>query len=407
MALRSPRFLLACALLAPLAACDAGGGDGGTRDLAAPHDLAVPAVRDLAPGADLGRGDLDGGDEPDGGGGTPAIVHQLAGVSVATLAGSAVAGALDGSGGAAFFSNPVGLALDANGLLYVSEYDGNRIRTVDAAGHTGTVVADVTTPNDFACPFAIAVVSATKLLVQTDCDITGAKADRTGTLWTIDVASGTPTPRLQHLGRPRGLAVLDIDHALVSDHMHHHVDLFDLGPNTLTTIAGALDLPGFADGSGGAVRFSAPYGLAALGGGAVAIADQGNHRLRRLVFTGATVTGATVTTLAGDGLAGTIDADHALSARFDAPKALAVDAAGDIFISDSGAHRIRRVGADGVVVTVAGDGVAGFRDGPGGQARFFGQEGLAVTPDGKHLYVADGNAGEGGPYHRIRAITLP
>ncbi len=55
---------------------------------------------------------------------------------------------------------------------------------------------------------------------------------------------------------------------------------------------------------------------------------------------------------------------------------------------------------------MAGDGPAGFRDGPGAQAELYGQEGIAVTPDGKTVYVTDGNKGDGSNHHRIRVITL-
>jgi hypothetical protein len=64
------------------------------------------------------------------------------------------------------------------------------------------------------------------------------------------------------------------------------------------------------------------------------------------------------------------------------------------------------VGADGVVVPVAGDGTAGFNDGPGAQAEFYGEEGLAISADGTTLFVADGSAGDPEPYNRIRQITL-
>jgi sugar lactone lactonase YvrE len=401
------RILLAAAALVA-AACDASDGTGGNGAPAAgdaaapaPADLSgvAPAAADLAVADDLGGApDLR---PSDGDGGVVDVIHPIAGVMVATLAGAAESGSLDGDSATARFDNPVGIVLASDGLLYVTEYDGSRIRTVDAAGNTGTVVADVTTPETFACPFAIAVVNATELLVQTDCDTTGAKTDTSGTLWTVDVTTGTPRPLAQGLGRPRGLAMVAAHVACVSDRVHDTIATVDVTTGALTPLAGALDDPGYYDAAGNLARFTQPYGLIYLGGGSVAVADLGNHRLRRVDGHGVT------TTLAGGSDVGTVDAATARAARFDAPKAVAVDAVGDLFVSDVGAHRIRRVRASGVVETVAGAGTAGFRDGAGLDAEFYGQEGLAVTSDGKTLFVADGNGGDGGPYHRIRVITIP
>jgi DNA-binding beta-propeller fold protein YncE len=96
------------------------------------------------------------------------------------------------------------------------------------------------------------------------------------------------------------------------------------------------------------------------------------------------------------------------SSRFVAPQALAADNTGAILVSDVDAHRIRRIASDGTVSTVAGNGTAGFADGSGQNAAFFGQEGLAVSADGKTIYVADGTGGSETPvpYQRLRKITL-
>ncbi len=112
------------------------------------------------------------------------------------------------------------------------------------------------------------------------------------------------------------------------------------------------------------------------------------------------------------GTAATVDGPGS-SASFVTPRALAIDADNNIYVSDPGARRIRRIDPAGNVVTVAGAGgdTNGFQDGQGSAARFAGQEGLALSADGKTLYVADGNGGTEvaaqTAYHRIRRVTLP
>jgi DNA-binding beta-propeller fold protein YncE len=97
----------------------------------------------------------------------------------------------------------------------------------------------------------------------------------------------------------------------------------------------------------------------------------------------------------------------AATARFDYPQGVAIDSAGNVYVSDTGNNRIRRIDPTGVVETVAGDGTRAFRDGDGDQAEFFGAEGLDVTSDGKTIYVADGNGGGTELFNRVRAITMP
>jgi DNA-binding beta-propeller fold protein YncE len=113
-----------------------------------------------------------------------------------------------------------------------------------------------------------------------------------------------------------------------------------------------------------------------------------------------------VTTFAGSGDAKTVDGPR-LSAAFDLPQAVAVDTAGVVYVTDVGSHRIRMIDTAGTVTTLAGDGVAGFADGSGETAEFFGQEGIAVDPAGHLLFVADGNGGDvSKPYNRIRTISF-
>lgn len=139
--------------------------------------------------------------------------------------------------------------------------------------------------------------------------------------------------------------------------------------------------PGFQDGAARVTRFSDPFGVAVGRDGTVYLSDAGeSNRIRRLTPQGE------VTTLAG-GSEGYADGAGA-AASFNTPSALALDAAGNLYVADTGNNRIRKVTPDGVVTTIAGDGSAGFRDGAGTQAQFDAPVGVAVDKDG-NVYVAD------------------
>ncbi|QNP40604.1 NHL repeat-containing protein [Lysobacter solisilvae (ex Woo and Kim 2022)] len=138
---------------------------------------------------------------------------------------------------------------------------------------------------------------------------------------------------------------------------------------------------GWRDGAPLQARFSDPYGIARAADGTLFIADAGDsNRIRRIGVDGA------VATFAGS-TEGFRDGAGALAA-FNTPSGLALDGAGNLYVADTGNHAIRRVAPDGTVTTLAGSGVAGFRDGPGAQAQFNGPIGVAVDDAGQ-VYVAD------------------
>jgi sugar lactone lactonase YvrE len=324
--------------------------------------------------------------------GEPAIVHAIASVMVDTLAGSDMSGSAEGTGAAAKFDNPVGIAFDTTGALVVTEFDGGRVRRVTTTGATSLVGSGILEP------FGIAATSAA-IYFQTAANKLGMKTDTSGTIWRI-VGSAAPEEVVTGLGRPRGIASLSDGRLVVTDRTKNTVSLLDPATKTLTLIAGS-GAAGFADGTGAAANFSVPYGAAVLPDGSVVVADQSNHCIRKVTLAGV------VTLFAGDRNPGMKDDADKLAARFDGPTGVAADASGNVYVSDLGNHRIRRISAAGAVETVAGDGTQGFADGAGATAKFFGQEGIASATDGKTLYVTDGNGGEGGPYHRIRRVTLP
>jgi DNA-binding beta-propeller fold protein YncE len=146
------------------------------------------------------------------------------------------------------------------------------------------------------------------------------------------------------------------------------------------TLAGD-GLEGFADGDGRTARFNLPWGVAVDASGNVYVADSGNHRIRKITPEGL------VSTLAGDGTKGHLDGEGP-GAWFSYPRALAFDRAGSLYVVDNSNDRIRKISPQGLVTTHSGDGVRGFYDGPRVYARFSLPNGIAVDDTGA-CYVAD------------------
>ncbi len=156
------------------------------------------------------------------------------------------------------------------------------------------------------------------------------------------------------------------------------------------TLAGGRE--GFADGAGASASFNTPSGLALDGDGNLYVADAGNNRVRRVTPEGL------VTTLAGDGAAGFRDGTAA-QAQFDAPLGVAVGAGGEVFVADTYNDRIRVIGRDGQVRTLAGLGTPGHADGGALEAALFDTPCALAVAEGGEVYVADtGN-------NRLRKIT--
>jgi len=159
---------------------------------------------------------------------------------------------------------------------------------------------------------------------------------------------------------------------------------------TVSTLAGDGHW-GYRDGSGSQARFLGPEGLAVDRQGNIYLSEFIGNRIRRITPDG------TVSTLAGTGISGYVDGP-ASSAQFDNPSGIALDNTGNLFVADSFNHCIRVVRPDGTVSTLAGDGKAGYRDGPTTQAQFNLPIGVTLSPSGV-IYIADsGN-------NRIRAIS--
>ncbi|MGZ3832472.1 MAG: NHL repeat-containing protein [Mucilaginibacter sp.] len=150
----------------------------------------------------------------------------------------------------------------------------------------------------------------------------------------------------------------------------------------VTTFAGSASA-GYADGVGPAAQFSNPQGIAVDASGNVYVSDSFNNRIRKIEPDG------TVTTIAGNGTPGYADG-AAADAEFYAPQGLAVDAQGNLFVADYGNNVIREITSAGVVSTFSGNTTAGYVNGAATVAEFNGPTGIAVDKQG-NLFVADRN----------------
>src|SRR5215813_8334598 len=141
--------------------------------------------------------------------------------------------------------------------------------------------------------------------------------------------------------------------------------------------------PGFRnDPSRTQATFADPFGVAVAPDGTVYVSDSGdNNRIRKITSEGK------VETFAGNGQEAFADGPG-LQAAFNTPSGLAIDASGNLYVADTGNNRIRKITAQGMVSTIAGDGTAGYADGPASQAKFDGPVGVAVDQAGD-VFVAD------------------
>jgi sugar lactone lactonase YvrE len=139
---------------------------------------------------------------------------------------------------------------------------------------------------------------------------------------------------------------------------------------------------GFADGI--PASFNTPSGLALDDHGNLYVADTGNNRIRKVTTEGV------VSTVAGDGSAGYADGP-ASSAEFNGPIGLAVDSQNSIYVADTYNDRIRKITADGFVTTVAGSAGPGYRDGPANNSQFDTPCGIVIKADGTLIVADTGN----------------
>lgn len=326
------------------------------------------------------------------------IIRKItpAGVT-STLAGTAgVLGSADGTGTAASFRYPTGIAVDANGNLYVTDAGNDTIRKITPGGVVSTLAGTATTIGSsdgtgssarFDYPFGIVIDSANNLYVTDFSNSTVRKVTAAGVVTTLAGSPGSPGSHdgvgsaAQFLA-PTGIALDGQGNLYVSDYRENTIRRITPA-GVVTTLAGQAGVSGHAEGTGTAATFDAPLGLAVDGNGNVFVADRGNNVIREISSSGV------VTLFSGSGEIGGADG-AGTRATFNAPFGLAIDASGNLYVGDSGNNTIRMITSNGTVATLAGDSGSGSTDGTGASASFNGPNGMATDSAG-NVYVADRN----------------
>lgn len=178
---------------------------------------------------------------------------------------------------------------------------------------------------------------------------------------------------------PMGIFINTAGNLLIADGLNNAIRVTDTEGNT-TTLAGNTSA-GFYDGLATAARFTTVAGVVSDAAGNIYVADRDNNRIRKISADGV------VSTLAGSGAAGSTNG-QGTKATFDMPTGITINTLGELFVADYGSHLIRKVTADGLVSTLAGNTTAGYVNAIGTSARFNQPAGIVADGAG-NLYVAD------------------
>jgi uncharacterized protein (TIGR03437 family) len=347
---------------------------------------------------------------------------------ITTLAGNGTAG-YAGDGGPAVdaeLDSPMGVAVDAAGNVYFGDYNRGVVRRVSTNGTITTVAGGGSrfgeggpaTQAALKHPMGVAVdnagnlyIAETGYFVSLENPYSYALAAKVGgyirkvtpdgnihtlagLLRTGCCGDGGPVSQAYFTG-PSGLARDSQGNVHVADPLQQRVRRIatDL---KVTTIAGT-GLAGFAgdNGPAAAAILDTPQGVAVDAAGNVYIADSGNNRIRMVNRSG------NIRTIAGNGMpAFSGDGGPAASASLSGPNFVSVDGSGNLFIADTGNHRIRKITSDGTIHTIAGNGTVGFTGdgGPATGAELSTPRSLALDANG-NLYIADN------PVHTVRKVS--
>ncbi len=324
--------------------------------------------------------------------------------TIITFAGTSIPGfAGDGAAAtAARLFDPADVAVDFKGNVFIADTENNVIREVTTDGNISTVAGNRTAGNFaegvdatsafLSQPHGVAVDSAGSVYIS-DFGASRVRKVAQGKITTVAgtgvfgfSGDGSQAAKAQ-LANPWGVSVDSSGNLYIADFWNYRIRQVS-SSGTISTVAGNGLVSYSGDGGQAAsAQLNGPRGAAVDAAGNLYIADTENHTVRRVTRSGV------IANFAGNGSAGFAgDGSQAAGAQLSRPQAVTVDAAGNVYIADTGNHRVRAVSTSGVITSIAGNGSPGFGGdgGPAASAQLNAPRGLAVDASG-NLYVADFN----------------
>lgn len=310
-----------------------------------------------------------------------------------TVAGIGTAG-FSGDGGpgsSAMLNYPGGLALDLAGNLFIADSYNHRIRRLSSAGVLTTFWGNGTNScSQAAYPNSVEVRADGFVYFSDNCGVHGDYLNLPVADFDGEPRGDGETANRGRVQAPMGLAFDSLGNLYIADFYDQRVRKIDRQRESLLSTVAGSDAIGGSTAATAALSFSSGpitsmSGLAYDAVGNLFVADTQNHIVRKMSPSGA------VTTVAGTGLPGvSLDPGPATSARLDQPTDVFVDAANNLWIADRNNYRVRRVGPDGIISTIAGGGAYGVLGDGGLPTKAFLDRPISITVDSTgNLYILE------------------